>query len=321
MNPRPTSPSLADTLLASKNLVGKKLQQFEESIDWESLQTILKPLIHAEGRPPFPPLAMFKALLLGRWYNLSDPVLESRLDDSIAFRRFCGFPLDQHVPDHVTLHRFRQKLADKNLLTPILAEIDRQFVKAGWVVAQGTLIDATMVRSAAAAPPREEDGTSGTSPKDPEARWRGSRTGRGSFGYMANVGVDKDSCLIRKVVIKPGNENESLTFDECLSGDEKEVYADSAYSSKERHEKLEKEGKYDGVMKRNRRKQPLTEQELERNMTISPIRKTVEKVFGVMKRSYGLFRLSVFGEQRVKSQIFLTAIAYNITRAVNLRST
>ncbi len=42
---------------------------------------------------------MLKALLLQRWYSLSDEGLEEALSDRLSFRRFCGFALDDETPD------------------------------------------------------------------------------------------------------------------------------------------------------------------------------------------------------------------------------
>ena len=42
-------------------------------IDWASVAALLDPLYSArKGEPAWPPLAMFKALLLSIWHNLSD---------------------------------------------------------------------------------------------------------------------------------------------------------------------------------------------------------------------------------------------------------
>src|SRR4051794_1270610 len=62
------------------------------------------------GAPSYPLAVMFKALLLGQWYGLSDPALEEALGDRLSFRRFCGVPLDQKTPDHSTIWRFREEL-------------------------------------------------------------------------------------------------------------------------------------------------------------------------------------------------------------------
>jgi IS5 family transposase len=46
--------------------------------------------------------------------------------DRLSFRRFCGFPLDQKTPDHMSIWRFRQRLVDLGLQDQLLAELNRQ---------------------------------------------------------------------------------------------------------------------------------------------------------------------------------------------------
>lgn len=45
-----------------------------------------------QGERAYPPLMMFKALLLQSWYKLSDQQLESQLAHDLLFRRFCWHP-------------------------------------------------------------------------------------------------------------------------------------------------------------------------------------------------------------------------------------
>lgn len=44
-----------------------------------------------KGEQAWPPVAMFRALLLSIWYDLSAVKLAEALDDRALFRRFCGF--------------------------------------------------------------------------------------------------------------------------------------------------------------------------------------------------------------------------------------
>jgi IS5 family transposase len=53
---------------------------------------------------------MFKAVLLQSWHNLSDPALEKALARDLLFRGFVSVGLDQGVPDHSTIWRFRHLL-------------------------------------------------------------------------------------------------------------------------------------------------------------------------------------------------------------------
>src|SRR3546814_8313005 len=88
--------------------------------------------IHAarRGEPSNQSLVMFKALLLQRWYQLSDPGLEEALCDRLSFRRFAGLALEDDTPDHSTIFRFREQLVARALMAPLLAELTRPLVRA-----------------------------------------------------------------------------------------------------------------------------------------------------------------------------------------------
>lgn len=62
------------------------------------------------GRPAYPLLCMFKAVLPGQWHSLSDTELEYSLITRIDFQLFCCFD-DFRIPDHSILCRFRNWLA------------------------------------------------------------------------------------------------------------------------------------------------------------------------------------------------------------------
>jgi transposase, IS5 family len=76
-------------------------------------------------------LTYVKLLLLQQWYGLSDPGLEEAVDDRLSFRRFAGLPLDESVPDHSTIWRFRQALAAHGLAEALFEEINRQLDARG----------------------------------------------------------------------------------------------------------------------------------------------------------------------------------------------
>jgi transposase len=69
----------------------KELDSVYELIDWDRLEHHLKD-IHSSsrGEKAWPPLMMFKALLLQSWYKLSDSALEKQLARDLLFRRFIA---------------------------------------------------------------------------------------------------------------------------------------------------------------------------------------------------------------------------------------
>ena len=80
-------------------------------IDWSPVAALVDPLYPAaKGESAWPPLAMFKALLLSIWYDLSDVKLAEALDDRTSFRRFCAFSATEGTPERTAFIRFRRLL-------------------------------------------------------------------------------------------------------------------------------------------------------------------------------------------------------------------
>ena len=71
---------------------GTSLDEVAALVDWAELDGMLAGISASpEGEPGWPPLALFRALLLATWHDLSDVRLAEALDDRASFRRFCGF--------------------------------------------------------------------------------------------------------------------------------------------------------------------------------------------------------------------------------------
>ena len=137
----------------------QRLAAIEALVDWAAVERLLQPVYAAPtGRASYPVLSLFKAVLLGAWHGLSDPELEAVLGDRLSFRRFAALALDEAVPDHSTLWRFRDQLRQLGLDQALFAEVNRQLERKGVVVKAGTLVDATLVRAAAAEPPKQKGG-------------------------------------------------------------------------------------------------------------------------------------------------------------------
>ena len=85
-----------------------RLERITGLIDWSRIDGLLEGIYaSATGRPAYPPLVLLKVLLLQGWYGLSDPGMEEALGDRLSFRRFVGLGLEEAVPDHSTISRFR----------------------------------------------------------------------------------------------------------------------------------------------------------------------------------------------------------------------
>ena len=294
------------------------LERISRLVDWSRFEALLS-VIHAakSGEASYPPLMMFKVLLLQRWHGLSDPAMEAALSDRLSFMAFAGLSLSDATPDHSTIWRFRQALSRDGLIERLLMELSRQLEAQGAVIRQGTLIDASLVTSAARRPRMDEGKESRV---DPDARFgTTNERGRYAFGYKLHAAVDAGSCLVRGVRVTPANEQEIVVAPALVEHASGTVYGDRGYDSDRLRAILQARGLGDGLMRR-RRGGELTPAQTERNHRLSLERRPVEALFGTMKRSYRLGRMRAFGLARVTVDLVLFCIAYNLRRWAALRS-
>jgi len=130
----------------------KKMKALNNSVDWNRIENIL--MSHytvgtsSEGADAYPPLLLYKCLLLQKWFHIeSDPDLEDMINDRFSFRTFLNLPLSKSSPDHSTFSRFRKRLS-KDTMDQINSEILRQFESQGLTINEGIAVDARLVKSA-----------------------------------------------------------------------------------------------------------------------------------------------------------------------------
>ena len=268
------------------------LDELGRSIDWGALDALLKEIYAAgKGEPAWPPLALFKALLLGVWHDLSDVRLAEALDDRASFRRFCGFASSEATPERTAFVRFRRELVARRLDGKLFAAVVRQLEGKGLVVKTGTLIDATVIGAAS-----KDDG---------EAAWNAYAGRPAVKGYKAHVSTDEAGGIVRKVVVTPANVHDSQGLVPVLPRHPGRVYADAAYDSADLRERIRARGGRPHIVRRiHKRSRPaLNAAKAAWNATIRPVRCRIEKVFGTTKRSYGLRRARYLGLAKVTLQV------------------
>jgi len=293
-----------------------RLDRLTGLVKWYRFEKLLGRLRdEGPGRPGYLPLLMFKALLLQSLYGLSDVELEEALCDRLSFRRLVGLGLEDEVPDHTTLCRFRLKLIEAGLLEKLFAELDRQLDAAGLILRRGTMLDATLIETGAASRPRQ-----GVEPVDPDARLT-SRKGRPgtTYGYKAHVGVDEGSGLIRSVITTPANVNDTVPADDLILGDEKVVWGDAAYHTHAREAALKARGVKARLARRPNKNHPELPPRLKRyNRLIARRRSAVETTFATWKRRMGLTAIRYVGLTKASAQVLLVAMAFNLRRWTTL---
>ena len=310
--------SFVEALAPQLSSGGGRLDRLHGLVKWYRFEKVLTTLRDGgSGRPAYPPLLMFKVLLLQSLYGLSDAETEEALVDRLSFRRFVGVALTDRVPDHSTICRFRNLLVEQGLLDKLFAELDRQLDKAGLILRRGTMLDATVIETQAAKPGDPQ------STSDPEARFtrRQGRSGS-SFGYKAHVAVDQGSGLIRAVITTPANVNDTVPADQLIQGDEQAVLADAAYHTHAREAALKARGIKPRLMRRPNKHHPVLPPWLKRyNQLIARRRAAVETTFATLKRRMGLGFIRYRGLTKASGQVLIAAIAFNMRRWVTLAAT
>jgi IS5 family transposase len=301
-----------DALMPVKGGGNTPLDRLNGLVKWYRFEKLIAHLRDAgsPGRPGYPVLVLFKALLLQALYGLSDRELEDALNDRFSFQRFVGLSLEDAVPDHSVLNRFRNRLVEEELLEKLFGELDRQLEKAGVMLKRGTMLDASLIE-AISAPPRQ-----GRASADPDARFakRQGKSGS-SFGYKAHVGVDEGSGLIRSLITTPANVNDTVPADALIRGDEKVVWADAAYDTHARRARLKREGRKPRIARRANKHHPELPPRLKHyNRLIARRRSAVETTFATLKRRMRLTSIRYVGLAKASAQVLFAAIAFNMRR-------
>ena len=338
-------PRLGDFFLSKRKTKTTFLDEIDAIIDWRPIQAFLdkklKRKANAIGSPAYPSLAMFKVLLLQRWYNLSDPATEQALLDRISFIRFTGFSIEDDAPDETTICRFRNGLIKLNILDKLLDMINEQLEARKLLVREGSVVDASVVESSrrprkvidVMPQDREEDRASddpgsGDEPSakasysdDEDAAWlrKGSRS---YYGYKIHIVTDARDGFVLNGHATPANRSDTGEFTRLVRDSRPRkgatIFADKGYCSGANRDLLRSCGLEDGTMDKTPRGGRLTDFEKQRNRAISSVRQIVERAFGTLKRGYGLARARYLGLQKMEAEFRLAAMAFNIRKAVLL---
>ncbi len=285
-----------------------ELDGLDALIDWSEIDGSMTGIsCSSKGEAGWPPLCLFKAFLLARWYDLSDVKLAEALDDRASFRRFCGFARHEPTPERTAFVRFRKALVERGLGECLFDIITGQLRSQHISVRKGTLIDATIIASA--------------SRQDEEARFIKHKGKKAVHGYKAHVASDEITDLVERVRVTPANVNDGKAGCDVVPDKPGQVYADSAYRGARFRKAVEDRGGVARVVQLGvwARDEATAKQKLRQiNRPIQRIRGRIEKIFGTWKRSYGMRSMAHRGLAKATLQVQLCAIAYNLKRSLNL---
>ena len=313
-------PTFLDSL--TSDLGGRRTSRFFDKcnhlVPWNELAEPLKDMYKNNtdkgGASNYPLVMMIKCMMLQKWFNLSDPMLEEMLCDRISFRRFVGLKMEQAAPDETTFVQFRKRLNAYGHIATLFEKTVAILKSRGVILEKGTCVDATIIEA-----PRgrtAKDGISGT--KDKAAGYTKKR-GRIYHGYKGHIATDRNG-MIKDYRYDTASTHDSKHIDEFIEEEKHSVWADSAYMDKNRKTRLEQRGVFCGIVeKRVRGQKELTTAHKWHNRLVSGIRAVVEHPFAWMKNT-GYGRTRYRGMRRNGLDFGLHVIAYNWKRSFSLQT-
>lgn len=324
--------------------------QINKIINWQVIELEINKSYSvgksAVGVKAYSGILLFKMLLVGVWNgNLSDRLVEEMVNENLSAMDFCGLQLEDAVPDHSCLSRFRTCLAKNNAFESIMDQINNQLESHQIIVKSGIKIDASITDSPrkpkgkttyVVAEDRKEDEVSEEEKEtqtnclqaikliqpgvDQEARWvkKGRKT---HYGYKEHIATDENG-LVLSLETTAANEHDSLKLETLLEKanlpERAKIFADKAYKSKHHDKVLTDRKLRNRIHHKAVKNKPLTSWEKKFNRRLSCFRYTVERTFGskVLWFKAGIARY--VGMVKTHSQHILESIAYNLKRSPNL---
>ncbi len=307
--------SFSDFDVARRTRKGNFLNQIDHLIDWKPIEKIIvqhyAPVSDATGRPAYPGLLLYKMLLVGIWHGgLSDEAVEDMANANLYVMRFLGLSLEDDVPDHSVLSRFRTRLTATQAWDDLLAQINQQIHAFNVTVTTGCHVDASITHSPRKPKTKpsyevvndreERDDESSAqaamrvieieqSGVDTDARWV-KKGGKSVFGYKQHTLVD-DNGLVMAIETTAANQHDSQPMlgllDKAAIKPGARGYTDKAYCSQKHREALKARGIKNGIQDKAVTKKPLTQRQRLRNRLITKARYVVERTFGSQARWFG----------------------------------
>jgi len=125
------------------------LRRIKAKVDFTFIYDKVRPLYASKGRPSIDPVRLVKMMLIGHLYGItSERQLEQEIHLNLAYRWFLDLPLNERVPDHLTLSQNRhRRFARTTIFQDIFDGIVEQCVAAGLVGGEAVVTDSTHIKA------------------------------------------------------------------------------------------------------------------------------------------------------------------------------
>jgi len=334
--------ALSSSLKHNRSL--KLMDKISQSIDWARIDVVLMSNYtvgtSGEGADAYPPLLLFKCLMLQKWFRInSDPELENQINDRLSFKKFLGLPLSKPSPDHSTFSRFRSRLS-KQAMDQLNSEILRQFEGQGLTINEGVAVDARLVKSASRPLSNDQlkeiraqrntpegkldkNGKTRKFSRDLESNWV-VQNDEPHYGIKEHASVDANHGFILATTMTPASVHDTNYLPYCTVYSRhtkqsiEKVYADKGYAGQPNRDFLALNEIADGIMRKDSTTAKITEYEIERNTQISKVRYIVEQYFGISHLHDGAKRARFTTIAKNNFDAWCRQAAYNIRKGLKI---
>jgi IS5 family transposase len=327
------------------------LVALERLFDWEAMSEQMIRLYKGRGkvgRPPYPPVLVFKLLFLSYLYNVSERAIVELADLHLLMKWFLGLAIDERPPDHSTLTVFKKRfLAGEQwkVLEGVFDDLIGQAQAHGLQLGELQVLDSVHTQSDVNRDKDRKRQENGGEPRDPEARVvnKGERsvteadgtTATKSIryrGYKTHASVNAETGLVTTVVVTPGNRADNKVFPQLRAHERtlglptRAYGGDKAYDDTDIYERLAVDELAIAVTLNDYRTASTDANHARwHELVADPLyqerkaqRFRVEQPFGIAKQGHGFERCRYLGLARYRIQALLTFMVVNAKRLVKL---
>jgi Transposase and inactivated derivatives len=221
------------------------LKQIDQMVSFKFIYDIMTPHYSNLGRRSIDPLNMIKRLLVGYLFGIaSERRLVQEIQLNIAYRWFCGFGIDDEIPEHSVFSQNRRRkwknsdLFEQIFVRIVRACIEKDLIDGEKMVADGSFVPSNVSRSSwidvernvtksmqsylnvlddelasqpgfKKPPERTVVQKHVTSSTDPDSGYICQPAKKG-IGYLLESTVDTKHGIVTGIDVYPANERESL---------------------------------------------------------------------------------------------------------------
>ena len=296
------------------------LRAVDKTVSFGRMAEQFRDLDNNMGRKGYGVEVGIRSLFLQFFYDLSDRQLEERLCHDMAFRWFCGMRIDDESPDHTYFCRIRRALGTKRT-EDIFRSINGQAQKKGILRQVFTFVDASAIKAKETTWTERDKAIEEGEDKlnnenvseysaDKDARFGCKGKDKFWYGYKMHASVDMGSGLIKDTTATPANVPEQKALDEiCPDGGM--IFCDKAYCVRQAQETMRRHGCHSGAILKNN----MRGKDRNKDRWLTKMRAPFENVFSKMRH-----KTRYRGLVKVRMQVFLEAIVFNVRRLITIGS-